>query len=99
MSDDWLGLAEPYRGLRGHYELAFVKANGTADVWCYGFQPDTQTIAYRAKGYVIAVQKIGNVFEAYDLSTITVKMGVTSIGLPIATHENFDACMMMAVMA
>lgn len=96
----------------GHYELMMVKADGTSDVWGFGYQPTTDDIAIRAFGgmgtgynrgvlvYALCVQKIGHIYEVYDLKTLkrTRNPGTWTIGLPVATHENVDAAIMAAVL-
>jgi hypothetical protein len=92
----------------GHHELMMLRDDGTYDVWCYGYQPTTQDIGecqmgkYGAKQhgkYTLCVQKIGDVYEVYDLKTLTKNQFTGwSIGLPVATHENVDAAIMAAVL-
>jgi hypothetical protein len=94
----------------GHHELAFIRRDGTIDIWCYGYQPSTNDMADRATkvargqggpSYTHCVQKIGNNYEVYDLSTLKkIKYGSDyTIGLPVATHHDVDAAIMMAVLA
>jgi hypothetical protein len=89
-----------------HYELTFIGPAG-ADVWCYGHQPTTDDIAERAfkktadaTAYTHCVQQVGTVYEVYALRTLR-KMtyhGSWTIGLPICTHEDYDAAVMFATL-
>jgi hypothetical protein len=95
-----------------HHELMMVKPDGTSDVWGFGYQPTTEDIADRAFGgkgsgfnrgtlvYALCVQKIGHIYEVYDLKTLrrARNLGTWTIGLPVATHENVDAAIMAAVL-
>jgi hypothetical protein len=91
-----------------HHELVMIRADGTFDRWQYGYQPTTDDIAERATQgtayyrYTHCVQKIAGVYEVYDLKTLK-KVAPWSegwtIGLPIATHHDFDAAVMMAVLS
>jgi hypothetical protein len=89
-----------------HHELAFIRGDGTIDIWCFGYQPTTDDIASRAnrkpKVYTHVVQKVGNLYEVYDLKTLRSQapwstLGFT-IGMPVATHEDVDAAIMTAVL-
>jgi hypothetical protein len=94
-----------------------IRADGTFDRWQYGYQPTTNDIAKCASRhqtlrrgqqriqstYTHCVQKIGNVYEVYDLKTLK-RLGPIgypdyTIGLPVATHHDFDAAVMMAVLS
>ena len=88
-----------------HRELVMVRPDCRFDRWQYGYQPTTNDIADRqisfGKRYTYAVQKIGNLYEVYDLKTLK-KMNYHAgwtIGLPIGTHWDFDAAVMMAVLS
>jgi len=89
----------------GHHELAFIGRDGV-DVWCFGHQPTTEDIVERARKrrvppYTHVVQKIGDVFEVYDLATLRQSklLATWTIGLPVATHEDADAAIMIALMS
>ena len=84
-----------------HYELALIRSDGTIDIRCYGYQPRTDDFAEipANKDYTYVVQKIGNIYEVYDLKTLRPgsPMGWT-IGLPVAAHTDMDAAIMQALL-
>ncbi len=86
-----------------HTELAFFGPDGV-DIWVFGVQPSTTDIAERhtrsaARKYTLVVQKIGTMFEVYDLKTLNKQMLNTwTIGLPVATDVDADAALMKAIL-
>jgi hypothetical protein len=92
-----------FSGLRDT-ELAFAGPNGI-DVWAFGVQPTTADIADRNtksahEKYTHVVQKIGGVYEVYDLKTLNTQgmLNTWTIGLPIATHADPDVALMLAML-
>lgn len=88
-----------------HFELAFVTKDGDLRVYGFGYQPRTDDIGdmvgRATQGfYTMVVQKVGEVFEVYDLKTLRRmhRDGPWTIGMPIGSHENLDAAIMSAVL-
>lgn len=93
MSDD-----PAFLNIPGHFEQVYVGPKGTV-CYGYGYQPTTDDIATHAKGHRFCVQLIGDNYEVYDLQTLKVYFGASTIGLPVFTSKDPDAAIMWALMS
>ena len=79
-------------------QLAFYSDAGER-IENFDFQPSTSTIVlYRRENDRLVVQLIGNRFEVYDLRTIKLTITGSTIGLPVAEHEDYDTAVMTALL-
>ena len=94
-------MSEAFIRSPSHFELVFVGLNGT-DTHCFGYQPCTEDIGERRRGYSYCIQLVGDTYEVYDLATFkepSYRSGfAATIGLPVFEHKDADAAIMWALM-
>lgn len=65
----------------------------------FDFQPSTGAILIsKQTGDRLVVQLVGNRFEVYDLHTLKLTITGSTIGLPVAEHEDYDVAVMTALL-
>lgn len=84
-------------------ELAYIGPNGV-EVWSFGNQPSTEDIAERHRRsatshWTHVVQRLGDSYEVYALSSLRHHMGTWTIGLPIHVGTDLDAAVMVAALS
>lgn len=80
-----------------HFELVYVGTHGTT-TRCFGYQPTTECIAHNRMSDRYCVQKVGEIYEVYDCTTLKRFHGTWTIGLPVFQSEDPDAAIMWALM-
>lgn len=65
----------------------------------FDFQPPSSIfLLYHRENDRLVVQLVGNRFEVYDLRTIKLTITGSTIGLPVAEHEDYDTAVMTALL-
>lgn len=82
------------------YQLAYYSDSGGGErIVNFTGPPRTQDIAgYRLPTDQFVVQLIGKVFEVYDLQTLKSYFRGSTIGVPVAYHQDYDVAVMTAIL-